>query len=90
MFAINTEKFEVAAIQRDGFGRPTIYPFADMAVGDSFDAPNDMGFTARKCSRRGNSICYCSRGYAKKYNPTAKFTTRTIDDGATIRCWRVA
>lgn len=69
---------------RGGNSGATIkYPLAAMAIGDHFDAPNDMG----GC-RRQITILSCAKSWAKRNNPTAKFATRTIGD--IVRCWRVA
>lgn len=74
-----------------GSGRTSIYPFGQMAVGDSFEVP--AGTTARNGGKRTpeavRAIIYnCARTYAKKYNPSAKFATRVL--GLSVRIWRVA
>lgn len=65
-----------------------IYPFAQMEVGDSFDAPRDMG---RRQGRDARQAVLLSRAYdyTKKHNPKARFTVRLIDD-QTVRVWRIA
>ncbi len=68
--------------------RDKIYPFDTMKVGDHFEAPRDMGRTRRGQDARQGSIGVCSRAYAKKHNPEAKFTVRVIDEN-TVRCWRI-
>ena len=88
MFAINQDKIPVPACVRTG-GRHAVYPFAQMQVGDSFDAPRDRGDKPNGDDRRRDIISSCANGWAKKHNPTAKFTTRLIDE-KTVRCWRVA
>jgi hypothetical protein len=70
-------------------GGVSIYPFAQMEVGDAFDAPRDIGRQKSGNDRRQGIVSACARGYAKKHNPTAKFVTRLIDEN-TVRCWRVA
>jgi len=70
-------------------GRKGVYPFYEMMVGDSFAAPRDMGDTVGGQDKRQNTIASCARLYCKKYNLTAKFTVRLVDDN-TVRCWRTA
>lgn len=86
-FEVNKEKIPLPTI--DNRGRPSEYPFAQMEVGDSFDAPRDMGNNASGTDKRQNAIGNSARGYAKRHNPTAKFTARLIDEN-TVRCWRIA
>ena len=69
--------------------RETIYPFADMAVGQHFDAPRDMGKAKGVSDKRQKAINSSASGWAKRHNPTAKFTTRLWDEN-TVRCWRIA
>lgn len=73
---------------RRGGGMPAVYPFSEMEVGDSFDAPRDMG-TRGAGDVRQNTVSSCARVFAKRHNPAAKFTVRLVDDN-TVRCWRVA
>ena len=87
MIAINKTTHPVPS--RIGRGPEPLYPFAQMEVGDSFDAPDDMGAYKNGSSKRQNAISSSARGYAKKHASEAKFTTRKIDEN-TIRCWRVA
>lgn len=70
-------------------GKPPIYKFADMEVGDAFDAPRDRGKYNTGTDRRQASIINSGRQYAKRYNPTAKFSTTLLDDN-TVRCRRDA
>lgn len=70
-------------------GGPVEYPFADMQVGDGFDAPRDMGKNKAGSDKRQRDISARWIAWAKKNNPTAKFTVRMLDD-ATIRCVRTA
>ncbi len=58
-----------------GRGKPAIYPFAEMAVGDSF-------FTRSPVAKVGPT----ARGYGKRHN--MQFTCRTEGRGA--RVWRIA
>ena len=74
--------------RRTGGHGEQVYPFPQMEVGDCFDAPDDMGKNGLR-SRRMNSIASSGYNYAKRFNPTAKFSVRTID-GSIVRCWRVA
>jgi hypothetical protein len=72
-----------------GKGIPTMYPFPDMEVGDCFDAPRDMGMW-RNHDKRQNSISSAASGWISRNSPRAAFTTRLLDDGVTVRCWRIA
>lgn len=72
-----------------GKGGVAIYPFAAMEVGDGFDAPRDMGEGKTGADRRRNSIGVCANRWAKRHNPTAKFTTRLLNDDF-VRCVRIA
>ena len=65
------------------------YPFADMEVMDVFFAPRDMGRNKGGGDSRQATISAFSRSYAKRHNPTAKFTVRLVDD-ATVACQRIA
>lgn len=58
-------------------GRPRIYPFDIMDVGDSFAVP----------MKKKNAVATTANRYGKNNN--MKFTTRVMDNG-TIRVWRVA
>ena len=58
-----------------GMGRPTIYPFADMAVGDSILVPVNKAGGARV------SAYYHGKIHKKK------FTAQRVADG--YRIWRV-
>jgi hypothetical protein len=70
-------------IEAPSFRRGKKYPFADMAVGDSFLVPNSeiTDITYRQNSIRGSAL-----SYGKKNN--AQFSTRRTEEG--LRCWRVA
>lgn len=61
-----------------GMGRPTIYPFAKMAVGDSFEVPAGEAKKARVAANNW-----------KRPHPGWSYTTRTQDDGS-VRIWRIA
>lgn len=75
--------------RKGGPGGKPIYPFAQMEVGGPpFDAPSDMGRNVYGTDRRQNTVSSAARRWAKRHCPTAKFTTRTIDEN-TVRCWRV-
>lgn len=71
-----------------GGGRPFIYPFLEMEVGDSFA----VSLPAEETTLRNlhASISNCSIRYTKRRNPAAKFTTRLLRSEGVIRCWRVA
>jgi hypothetical protein len=57
-------------------GNPTVYPFRQMEIGDSFFAAN------APCQKLGNAARYAG----KALNRT--FKTRTVEGGT--RVWRVA
>ena len=65
-----------------------VYDFAEMEVGDAFDAPRDRGVNpANGSDRRQVNIANCARRWAARNNPTAKFST-TLLDANTVRCRR--
>lgn len=68
----------------EGSPSKTIYPWADMKVGDSFSAGNYT--RARACSIYG-SISYFKG--KKKSNKSKRFSIRKTEDGK-IRVWRLA
>lgn len=71
-------------------GRPTVYPFATMKVGDSFDAPRDQGIRISGKSQRDvrcAQVTSAAAAYSRRYG--GKFATRIIDLH-TVRCWRIA
>lgn len=70
-------------------GRPALYPFASMAVGDTFDAPRNLGKRPGGKCRRQDSVIASAKAWARRNNPEAKFATRLIDDN-TVRCKRIA
>ena len=82
MFEISKERVDIPTK-----GGP-LYPFADMKVGEHFDAPRDMGTGKNGSDRRQNSIGTSARGYKKRSGSSAKFTIRVIDEN-TVRCWRI-
>ena len=56
------------------------YPFANMNVGDSFEAPKHLR----------QSIHSSAKSWAKHNNPSAKFVTRSSSVGEeTVRVWRI-
>lgn len=77
---------EIPCKRADG---PCKYPFAQMQVGDGFDAPRDMGKTKSGGDCRQRDISARVRIWALKNNREAKFTVRILDD-ATVRCVRTA
>jgi hypothetical protein len=70
-------------------GRPVKYDFAGMDVGRHFDVPRCGQKTNGGSCRTQNRVNSCALQWAKKHNPTARFTVRIIDDH-TVRCWRIA
>jgi hypothetical protein len=65
------------------------YPFAEMAVGDSFAVARSGKKVGRSPCATQNAVNSRAQGWVKKNNPSAKFTIRIIDD-KTVRCWRIA
>lgn len=66
-------------------GRPALYPFADMQIGDSFMVPikaSDPQKQKRLAMRVTNAAYANARLHGKKY------ATRVMDGG--VRVWRVA
>jgi hypothetical protein len=57
-------------------GRPTKYPWTEMAVGDSFFVPGQ------------SSVKFSGNITSAKKMTGFKFTTRTVDGG--VRVWRTA
>ena len=74
--------------QRGGGGK-AMYNFADMEVGNAFDAPRDMGTYMNGQDKRRSIIISGAYRYCKEHNPTAKFTTILLDD-KTVRYRRDA
>ena len=65
-------------------GRAPLYPFATMAVGDSFFVAD----TSEPKRLQANRVIVAARGYVVRHAPAARFTTRQVEGG--VRCWRVA
>lgn len=72
---------------KGGPGRKALYPFAEMDVGDCFDAPRDMGSNGPR-DKRANSINTAARDWSIRNNPMAVFQTCLVND-AFVRCWRI-
>lgn len=76
-----------------GRGRPPIYPFLKMAVGDHFDLPlGDETFTTVKGDtqyRASSRVSVAAFAHTKRY-PDSHFTVRTLPDEGVVRCWRIA
>ena len=70
------------------WARRSIYPFAEMEVGDAFDVPRvgqcADGSTDKAQRRVGSGVTAF-----EKRNPGTEFTARIWDE-TTVRCWRVA
>lgn len=64
-------------------GRPVIYPWTKMEVGDSFVVPLD----GKKSSEIQSAVISSSRHFAKQI-PGLKAVTRSVDGG--VRVWRIA
>lgn len=63
-------------------GRQAIYPFKDMAVGDSFFVPTKNGKTP---AQTRNSITGAVAYHTKAY-PGRRFVSRVVEGG--VRFWR--
>lgn len=61
-------------------GRPSMYPFATMAVGDSFPVSEDRLKNVR------NSVCQKNKKSAEKF----KVDKITVKGVVEWRCWRIA
>lgn len=62
------------------------YPFAEMAIGDSFMVPVPAGEHYKKMHA---AVSASATSFARR-NPAFKFATRIVDDKSAIRCWRIA
>lgn len=65
-----------------------LYPFAQLEVGDGFDAPRDMGKLKSGSDRRQSSIASCASAWTRRRNSNAKFAVRILDEN-TVRCVRI-
>lgn len=73
-------KIESRMPKPNGRGGVTVYPFAEMGVGDSFFLPaGDLGATAIQ-----RKVAAAAGGYGSKRG--MKFSTRQVEGG--VRCWR--
>ena len=70
-------------------GRRSAYPFAQMEVGDGFDAPRDLGTGKNGADKRQNTVSSAARTWARKHSPAAQFTVRLLNE-TTVRCVRIA
>lgn len=68
-------------------GRPRIYPFPIMEVGDSFAVPL-MGWIRRAEDVASDRLRCAAVFYARKHG--CKFTVRIDRENGVVRCWRVA
>ncbi len=64
--------------EKVGGGRPAVYPFNDMKIGDSFAAPSEVGKSAMNAAR----------SWAHRH-PGWSCVCRTQPNG-TVRIWRTA
>jgi len=64
-------------------GRETMYPFKEMAIGDSFYVPL-RGSPIKTIFRLQNSILGSAR---RRRYPGKQFSTRAEGEG--VRCWRI-
>lgn len=68
-------------------GRPPLYPFHDMEVGDTFDAPRDLGLTTGGSDRRQHILATAAKRHGDTYGK--EFIVRCVDK-QTVRCKRIA
>lgn len=71
--------------KRNG-GRPTKYPFADMAIGQSFKVDVPEGGTAKKTAQ---AVANAAQTWVKRNDAKMSFSVRMID-AQTVRAWAVA
>ncbi len=64
-------------------GRPIIYDFGSMKVGDSFNVLIGDNYAPEVRGR----IAAAATGYIKRHAPRSKFSTRISERG--VRVWRV-
>jgi hypothetical protein len=74
---------------RAAFGTFGGYPFAEMKIGDAFDAPRDMGRTRKGADGRQAHVSKHASTYSSFRDKSFKCATRIIDDN-TVRVWRIA
>lgn len=68
-------------------GRPLVYPFDRMEVGDTFDAPRDVGLTTSGSDKRQHMIHTSAKRYGQRNGKT--FMVRIVDE-YTVRCKRIS
>ena len=81
----NAMTFEIDKTQpipKSTKGRPRIYPFMEMEVGDSFAVPIQLDDKTT-----GNLLRCAARAYSRKYG--GKFAIRIERSKNVTRCWRV-
>lgn len=71
-----------------GGGYNSLYPFADMEIGDCFDAPRDLGMRGPRDTRQC-SIKTAARAWSERHAQHTLFQTSLIDSER-VRCWRIA
>lgn len=67
----------------------SMYPFAELEVGDAFDAPRDGVRTKHGQDRTQVRVARSACAYVSRHAPSKKFTTRLVDE-QTVRVWRTA
>ena len=69
-------------------GRPPIYPFGQMEIGDSFAIPADAdGYSSGVNGQRRHKVRIAASAYGKAHG--LRFATRMLPDGS-VRIWRTA
>lgn len=68
-------------------GRPRIYPFPTMGVGDSFAVP--LTGIIRKSEDIATDRLRCAAVFYARKNG-GQFTVRSDRENGVVRCWRVA
>jgi hypothetical protein len=62
-------------------GKPRIYPFDKMEIGDSFFVESN------NVNQTRNSLGACCYNYVKRNDPEKKFMVRKVEGG--VRVWRI-
>lgn len=86
-FAITAEHPAPAPKKSGGSGASSVYPFAKMCVGDSFDVPVSH-HPAGNMNLLQISVTSGAKMWALRHGSDAKFTSRRV--GSVLRVWRVA
>ena len=88
----NVEKsVPIPTRERGGRRGETKYPWADMKIGDSFAVPARGPTKTLQQDKAQNSLATSARHWGLLHgSKDFKVTTRLVDEGKFVRCWRVA